>query len=178
MSQPDPIEHVVLLMLENHSFDQMLGSLQSEYVELDGVNIESPSGRFNLDVQGNNVFQVPTIEQQLEHDPKHETENVLSQISNGNSGFVKDYQLNVKGTTSQNRQDIMGYYPPDYLLALYQLGQHYTVCDHWFSSLPGPTWPNRFFALSGTSSGRVLMPEGTLASENSPLRPKRPYSIA
>ncbi len=34
------------------------------------------------------------------------------------------------------------------------------ICDHWFSSLPGPTWPNRFFALSGTSSGCVTMPEG------------------
>src|SRR5467141_4049386 len=156
----DPIRHVVLLMLENHSFDQMLGSLQSEYPELDGVDIESPSARFNVDQSGNKIFQAPTIEQQLERDPKHETENVLAQIANGNAGFVNDYQVNVAGTTATNRQEVMGYYPPDYLHALYQLGKNFTVCDRWFSSLPGPTWPNRFFALSGTSSGEVLMPEG------------------
>lgn len=57
----------------------------------------------------------------------------------------------------------MGYYAPDRLPALHRLGRDFTVCDHWFSSLPGPTWPNRFFALSGTSSGRVLMPEGLKA---------------
>lgn len=162
MSAVDPIRHVVLLMLENHSFDQMLGALQSEYHELDGVDIESSSSRFNLDLSGKRVFQAPTIEQQLERDPKHETANVLTQIANANSGFVKDYQTNVKGNTAEDRQDIMGYYAPDFLHALYELGKNFTVCDRWFSSLPGPTWPNRFFALSGTSSGCVLMPEGIL----------------
>src|SRR5260221_2856402 len=40
--------------------------------------------------------------------------------------------------------------------------QHFTICDHWFSSLPGPTWPNRFMALTGTAKGRVNMPgDGT-----------------
>jgi phospholipase C len=160
MNANDPIKHVVLLMLENHSFDQMLGSLQSKYPDLDGVDIESPSARFNLDLSGNKVFQIPTIEQQMEGDPKHETENVVVQLGNGNGGFVRDYQTNLRGSTAEDRQNVMGYYPPDFLHALYLLGENFTVCDQWFSSLPGPTWPNRFFALSGTSSGRVLMPEG------------------
>src|SRR5207244_1801173 len=34
------------------------------------------------------------------------------------------------------------------------------VCDKWFCSVPGPTWTNRLFAMSGTSRGRVKMPEG------------------
>jgi phospholipase C len=160
MNADDPIKHVVLLMLENHSFDQMIGSLQSVYPALDGIDIESSAVRFNLDSLGNKVFQAPTIEQQLEHDPKHETKNVLAQIADGNAGFVKDYQTNVEGSTAEDCQDVMGYYPLDYLPALHQLGQHFTVCDQWFSSLPGPTWPNRFFALSGTSSGCVIMPDG------------------
>src|SRR5262249_52153891 len=40
------------------------------------------------------------------------------------------------------------------------LARDFTICDQWFSSLPGPMWPNRFFALSGTSNGIVGMPEG------------------
>jgi phospholipase C len=42
----EAIKHVVLLMMENHSFDQMLGCLQKEYPELDGVDINSQSPRF------------------------------------------------------------------------------------------------------------------------------------
>ena len=157
---PDPIKHVVLLMLENHSFDQMLGSLQSVYPQLDGVDVESPISRSNLDSAGRQVFQVPTAAQQVKEDPKHETKNVLAQIANENTGFVTDFQTSIKGNTAYDRQQVMGYYVLDFLPALHQLAHNFTVCDRWFSSLPGPTWPNRFFALSGTSSGKVLMPEG------------------
>jgi len=156
------IKHVVLLMMENHSFDQMLGCLKGEYPDLDGVDVTSDSPRFNLDLAGNKVFQIPTDAQQVELDPKHENRFVLEQIANGNSSFITDFQKNVPGNTQADRQNIMGYYLLGRLPALHELATNFTVCDHWFSSLPGPTWPNRFFALSGTSSGRVLMPEGPL----------------
>lgn len=162
MSETDPIQHVVLLMMENHSFDQMLGCLQEIYPELEGVDINAAEPRFNLDSAGNKVLQIPTDEQQVPLDPRHETRFVLDQIANGNSGFVMDFEKNVPGNTAQDRQFVMGYYLLDRLPALHELARNFTVCDHWFSSLPGPTWPNRFFALSGTSSGRVRMPEGPL----------------
>jgi hypothetical protein len=134
------IKHVVLLMMENHSFDQMLGSLQDHYPDLEGININSPSARFNLDPSGTEVLQMPTDEQQVPLDPKHENRFVLDQIANGNSGFVTDYQRNVKNTTPQDRQYVMGYYALGRLPALHALGCEFTVCDHWFSSLPGPPW--------------------------------------
>jgi phospholipase C len=162
MTADSPIKHVVLLMMENHSFDQMLGCLQSEYPDLDGVDVNSNSPRFNLDLSGNKVFQIPIDAQQIERDPKHESRFVLEQIANGNSGFVTDFQKNVSGNTATDRQNVVGYYLLGRLPALHELAANFTVCDRWFSSLPGPTWPNRFFALSGTSSGRVLMPEGPL----------------
>ena len=58
----------------------------------------------------------------------------------------------------------MAYFPlgkqakDDSLPALHALARNFLVCDHWFSSMPGPTWANRFFAHSGTSLGHVLMP--------------------
>src|SRR5262249_6189815 len=57
------------------------------------------------------------------------------------------------------RQYIMGYYGLGFLPALHALARDFTICDHWFASVPGPTWANRFFVLSGTSLGRVKMPE-------------------
>jgi len=160
MSADDPIKHVVLLMMENHSFDKMLGCLTDVHSGLDGVDLQSASPRYNLDLAGNRVYQIPTDEQQMRLDPKHEAANVEVQLADGNSGFVKDFQKNLKGNTAEDRKCIMGYYLLDRLPALHTLGRQFTVCDRWFSSLPGPTWPNRFFALSGTSSGRVLMPDG------------------
>src|SRR5262249_16165302 len=41
--------------------------------------------------------------------------------------------------------------------ALHALADSFAVCDRWYSSLPGPTWPNRFFVHSGTSLGAVKM---------------------
>src|SRR5258708_35036808 len=163
MVADEAIKHVVLLMLENHSFDQMLGCLQEEYPELDGVDINAPEPRFNVDLSGTPVPQLPRDEQQVARDPMHETANVLAQIKDANSGFVTDYQRNVPGTTTDDRQNVMGYYALDRLPGVHQLSRNFTVCDRWFSSLPGPTWPNRFFALSGTSCGRVLMPLGMRA---------------
>jgi len=162
MAEQDPIKHVVLLIMENHSFDQMLGRLQAIYPELDGVNIDAIDPRFNLDSTGNKVFQIPTDEQQVPLDPKHENRFVLDQIANHNSGFVIDFEKNVPENQPIDRQYVMGYYLLDRLPALHELARNFTVCDRWFSSLPGPTWPNRFFALSGTSSGRVRMPQGPL----------------
>ncbi|HMF17063.1 MAG TPA: alkaline phosphatase family protein, partial [Gemmataceae bacterium] len=60
----------------------------------------------------------------------------------------------------------MGYFADGDLPALHALAKSFTVCDRWFSSVPGPTWANRLFAMSGTSLGRVTMPDighGTLA---------------
>jgi len=39
------------------------------------------------------------------------------------------------------------------------LARNFTVCDHWFSSVPGPTWPNRFFLHAGTAKGFLVTPE-------------------
>jgi phospholipase C len=71
---------------------------------------------------------------------------------------VKDFARSFPESTTAARQYIMGYYPLGFLPSLHALARDFIICDHWFSSLPGPTWPNRFFALTGTSNGRVNMP--------------------
>lgn len=153
----DPIRHVVLLMLENHSFDQMLGALKAIHPDLDGVDPAIPS--VNRDDDGSIFRQMPTTERQMLLDPHHEVQHVKVQLEEHNGGFVKDFARAFPKSQAKDHQFIMGYFPLDFLPALHALGREFTVCDRWFSSLPGPTWPNRFFALTGTSNGRVNMPE-------------------
>ena len=157
MNNKDPIEHVVVLMLENHSFDKMLGTFKELYPDLDGIDPQRPGQ--NADPGGRVYEQAPTAERQMMLDPHHEVDHVAVQIADGNSGFVKDFSESFPDSTPEARQFIMGYFRRGFLPALHSLAEDFTICDHWHSSLPGPTWPNRFFALSGTSLGRVNMPD-------------------
>jgi phospholipase C len=153
----DPIRHVVMLIPENHSFDQMLGDLKKVYPDLDGVDPARPG--MNQDPAGAEYRQLPTTERMIALDPHHEVPHVAVQLSNHNGGFVRDFVASYPQTDAATRALIMNYYPLGFLPVLHRLAQDFTVCDGWFSSLPGPTWPNRFFALSGTSNGRVNMPD-------------------
>lgn len=159
MPPTDPIKHVVLLLLENRSFDQMLGCFQEVYPNLDGVDPSAPP-RVNGD--GTRDYQqVPTKEQQTPVDPRHENEHVLRQLQHGNTGFVQDFADFYGAKASEDdRQLIMSFYPRMFLHGLHRMARDFTICDRWFSSVPGPTWPNRFFAFSGTASGHVEMPDG------------------
>jgi phospholipase C len=155
----DNIKHIVFLLLENQSFDRALGCL-SEKAGADGIKKQGQSPYNNLDSTGAVYSQKPTNTKQVSPDPKHETRFVLEQLQNQNSGFVLDFERNYPTSTTAERQEIMGYYPLGFLPALHTLASEFTICDRWFSSLPGPTWPNRFFALTGTCHGQALMPEG------------------
>lgn len=158
----DPIKHVVLLMMENRSFDHMLGALQAVNPEIDGVSPEGPHRTNPVNAQGDPIYQLKTTKNRVRFDPHHEHLNTMRQLLNGNQGFVLDFFETYKheGIAPDDIQDVMTYFQLDYLPALHTLARDFTVCDRWFSSLPGPTWPNRYFALSGTSSGIVSMPSG------------------
>lgn len=151
----DPVRHVILLLFENRSFDHMLGSLTSVYPGLEGVDPAKP--RVNR-AAGKDYPQAPTRERQMDLDPRHTLEHVLRQLADHNGGFVADFVQSYPNSSPEQRQLIMAYFAADRLPALHRLARDFLVCDHWFASLPGPTWPNRLFALSGTSQGRADMP--------------------
>jgi len=155
---PDPIEHVVVLMLENRSFDHMLGGLSA--LGLDGALPAGAGTRQNEDPAGNRFEQVDGASRTLRFDPHHELNHVAAQMAGGNLGFVSDFTRAFPKSSSDDRAEIMKYHTD--LPALHTLAKNFTVCDHWFSSVPGPTWTNRFFVHSGTSLGRVEMPNGIL----------------
>mgnify|MGYP001061228774 CR=1 FL=1 len=166
----DPIRHVVVLMLENHSFDQMLGDTTRIYPDVDGIPQQGAVYR-NVSSRSGKVYpQTPTAAATVEPDPNHDLVDVLKQLGDKSTspmgGFVDSF-LDVAGVSEDNAgqiEQVMAYFPlgntpsGDTLPALHALARNFRVCDHWFSSMPGPTWPNRFFAHSGTCLGHVLMP--------------------
>jgi phospholipase C len=164
-SDNDPIKHVIVLMLENNSFDHILGSLAQSKNGIEGIK----SSPFSNSYSGETYSQSPTSQRVVSPDPHHDLSDVLVQIrpdaqDNQMSGFVENYCESYPNITSnaQQAQQVMNYYPQNSLPALHQLALQFAVCDHWFSSLPGPTWPNRLFAMSGTSLGKVTMPSGIM----------------
>ena len=167
----DPIRHVVVLMLENRSFDQMLGDLRRVNPDIDGIDRARPGKNLDPTTQ-RNVAQAPIAEYSLPSgvDIGHEPENVDRQIATDTtpmSGFVEDFRKTNPGADDALAAQVMAYFPigdspaGDALPALHGLARQFVVCDRWFSSLPGPTWPNRLFALTGTSAGTRHMPDSS-----------------
>jgi phospholipase C len=157
---PDPIQHVVVLMFENNSFDRMLGCMKAVYPTLDGV--DPGVTRVNPDYPDtSHLFaQLPHAAFAIGHDPAHDLDDVLDQIDGGCMGFVRDFAQHVPQAAPADKYQIMAYFALDQLPVLHTLARNFLVCDHWFSSVPGPTWCNRFFVHSGTSLGHVDMPNG------------------
>jgi phospholipase C len=152
---PDPIEHVIVLMFENCSFDRMLGLLPG----VEGVDPKRALTNPDFPIP-TPVAQAVTTERNMPLDPEHDLDDCLRQISGPCQGFVADFSQHYPKSTAAQRAEIMGYYQPEFLSALYTLASSFLTCDHWHSSLPGPTWPNRFFVHSGTSLGHTTMPDG------------------
>jgi phospholipase C len=159
------IEHVVLLLLENRSFDHILGDCPN----VEGVN-SSPLPAHENSFRGKSYRQEPGAGRFVVPDPHHELEHVMVQLAfdeSGapNRGFVNDYGTSYQISDDEVLKEIMRYHQFGSLKALHQLASEFTICDRWHASVPGPTWTNRLFAMSGTSLGRVSMPEGYFPSD-------------
>ena len=168
------IKHVFVLMLENRSFDHMLGfsgitgtdAYSGQLTAINGLNpIES--NRY----EGQTFNTVQPADWSMPVGPGHEFIDVLYQLCGpdasyqgdsayppiNNAGFVWDYVHSPstgEGKATSNYGEAMKCYDTKTQLpVLYTLATEFAVCDHWFSSLPGPTWPNRFFVHGASSSG-------------------------
>ena len=155
-----PIEHVIVLMLENRSYDHMLGYLPNGHgLTGDEFNRVDPSNPASTQVRVNNTSDYITAV-----DPAHDFVSVEKQLfgETGHvvnpalmNGFVASYTEKAMGDIETGRK-IMECFDPDKIPALTTLAREFCVCDHWFSAVPGPTWLNRFFAHSATCDGMIV----------------------
>lgn len=160
------IEHVFVLMLENRSFDHMLGfskiagtdAATGEPTAIDGL-----SGTESNSWNGSEYVVTEGADLTMPADPSHEFTFVVEQLRGAgatyprggpyppvnNSGFVASYM----GSGGQNPAEILKCYAPSQLPVLTALASEFAVCDQWHASLPGPTWPNRMFVHAASSGG-------------------------
>jgi phospholipase C len=125
------IEHVVVVMMENRSFDHFLGWLP----HADGRQ----AGLAYPDAQGTShrTFHQTQFSGCGFTDPDHSYEGGRLQYNNGKmNGFLTD---------TQNDSFAISYYEAKDRPFMSRLAQAYTTCDRYFCSILGPTYPNRFF---------------------------------
>jgi phospholipase C len=181
-NQLKEIKHIVQLMLENRSFDQMLGFLYHP------AN-QSPSGHAfdgltgtetNPDGTGREK-QVFRIDSTAKHpyfmpgaDPGEgfyntnyqlfSTDDPTSGAVDKNRGFVISFKAAIASDHARHFKDslpgtkpsdIMGMYSPEMLPIMSGLARGFAVCDSWFASVPTQTIPNRAFAAAATSQGHL-----------------------
>ncbi len=165
----DHIKHLIVLMLENRSFYHMVGYLTIDQPNIPGDKIDGLKGdEMNADSKANPIpvsmdaryagdyrvdpgHHFPDVTQQL-----FEKEEVPSTAKPTMGGFVRNYELQPGGTLVASRR-VMKCFDPKKLPALTTLAKEFAICDRWFSSVPGPTLPNRAFAHAATSLGHVDM---------------------
>jgi phospholipase C len=141
------IDTIVVVCMENRSFDHYFGSAAF----LEGWQIEGLTGdETNDDLDGNPV-QVFHLANYEPADPPHGWDSVHEQWNGGfMDGFVREHQM----VHPESYTEVMGYHTRDDVPVLYALAESYTLCDHWFASVLGPTWPNRFFLHCASSAGQ------------------------
>ena len=167
-----PITHVFVVMLENRSFDSMFA--------MSGIKGITAATTANFNTYKNKTYNVQSSAPlSLPTDPGHEFLDVVEQLGgegaqhkwkpggpyppiNG-KGFVANYATTTDELTGlppeKDWGDVMACFAtPNQLPALYQLATQFAICDQWHSSLPGLTWPNRFFLHGASSSGMDANP--------------------
>ncbi len=150
-----PFDHIVIVMMENHSFDNLLGALsRSGQPKAQGLHFDhagvarnsnpGPSGPVRS-------FVIPTTAQAPE---VTQTWNAThEQIDGGKmDGFVR----------SVNSDQPMGYWTEDVLPFSYSFARTFTIANRWFSSAPCQTYPNRRFLMAGTAYGGIATNDESL----------------
>jgi phospholipase C len=178
------IDHVVVLMLENRSMDNLLGWLYDKdetslhfiptgsptrFNGLDGsgyfnpVDLDNPVEKIKASAGVDNYF-VPTpppnenfmnmSQQQFGLDITKKTGLPPEGAVPSMQGFLADY-MTAKGNTPEDALKLMQTYTSDNLSVLSGLARNYAVSDNYHAACPTQTWPNRAFMHAGTSLGRV-----------------------
>jgi len=161
----DRIKHIVVVMMENRSFDNMLGYLSLppySRADVEGLGkIANWKGTYASTYKGDKYepFVLTDPYRPIDADPPHERDPIAKQLGtqrNGKfamDGFVANYAT-AKGATppaSGTNPPVMGYFTADQVPVADFFAREFLICDHWFSALPAGTQPNRLMAMSGTT---------------------------
>jgi phospholipase C len=134
-----PFDTVVSVMMENRSFDHLLGWLPGADGKQAGLSYTDATGAVH-----STYALAPDFQGCASHDPKHDWQSVAKQFNNGKcDGFLRTQPL--------GDMYPIGYYTGHDLPVLRVLAQNHTTCDNYHCSVLGPTGPNRMYAWCGTT---------------------------
>ena len=146
---PGKIDTIVLCMMENRSFDHMLGSLSlvEGRTDIDGLTAD----HYNPDTDGTPIFPFHLTNPCTYPDPPHGWDSSRVALNGGdNLGFIKAFAA-ARGMGG--RENVMSYHERADLPVYHAIADYYAVANRWFSSVCGPTWPNRLYFHGGQSQG-------------------------
>ena len=153
------VKHVVLLMQENRSFDHYFGTMAGvrgfddpNAMQLQGEHAgksvfqqpdpQNPAGYllpFHLDTQKSSAQKIPSTNHSYK--VQHEA---------WNGGRMDNWVPAHRKAEGENGPYTMGYYERADIPFHFALAEAFTICDGYYSSMMGPTWPNRMFWMTGT----------------------------
>jgi phospholipase C len=143
---PPGISTIVVVCMENRSYDHFLGARALEGLGGDGLGSEMSNQRLD----GSSVAVYPETIACMP-DPPHGWDSCHAQAADGeNSGFLTEFER-YHGAGAPPHA--MGYFDRAAQPFSWALADHYATSDRWFSSVLGPTWPNRMYLHSGQSGG-------------------------
>jgi phospholipase C len=157
------VDTIVIVVMENRSFDHVLGHLRSPQYgnRTDVVGIEDENNpryvNANIDGQGISPFWVndAAFQSDLPHDPEAVVKQLAYAEAMGSfamNGFVKAFEEEFH--TSVPNPPVMGLLKPSSVPTTGALAEQYTVCDNWFACLPTSTAPNRLMGMCGYTDAR------------------------
>ncbi|MEU2778276.1 alkaline phosphatase family protein [Streptomyces sp. NPDC007162] len=153
---PHDIEHVVMLMQENRSFDHYFGTLpgvrgfadpralrlddgRSVFYQPDAANPRGYLLPFHLDTRRSSAQAIPS------------TSHAWSvQHQAWNNGKMDRWLPAHRAADGAAAPYVMGYYTREDIPFQFALAETFTVCDHYYCSVLGPTWPNRLMWMTGS----------------------------
>lgn len=156
------IDHIVVVMMENRSFDHMMGYLALPRWQLRGESIDGiPEGGFVEQWNGHR-YQSEALSTSAwptnAGDPPHGGVPVSWQVQEGwryLAAYADKWPHLDPGI-------VMSCLTPGQVPVYDYFARHYCICDKWFCSVAGATWPNRLFAIAGDAGGETNIPQTAL----------------
>jgi phospholipase C len=153
----DLFDTIVVVLMENRSFDHMLGYLNlsgAGRISLEGLQADPVWLQQHAD---SGIAPFEFAQQEID-DPPHEQATIALQIGRPSTpggpcpmdGFVESYRK--RQPTPTDERLVMGYYTAPWVPTFDFFAHHFTVCDHWFASLPTGTQANRLMAMGGETT--------------------------
>eukprot|EP00249_Psilotum_nudum_P002381 c15395_g1_i1 orf=534-2141(-) len=152
-----PIKTIVVLVMENRSFDHMIGWMKRLIPDIDGVTGKE-FNRLSTTDPDSPIFYFEDKAEFVDPDPGHSFQAIREQIFGSNETTLNPPPMNgfaqqAESMSTNLPSTVMNGFRPEVIPVYTALALDFAVCDRWFAAVPASTQPNRLFVHSATSHG-------------------------